>query len=125
MALQSERINDIFSIEAVGPVILMEMFPKLLEGQLWVHFIDNIGSQMCLIKGSASCQCPDEVIGYTWEQVAQLKALLYTDRVASADNPVDGLSRGNFEGPWRHVQRARLPRELIHRLQRRRQGGEW
>ena len=122
-ALRSERVNDIYSIEAVGPAILMEMYPKLLANELWVHFIDNVGSQMCLVKGSASCQCPDEVIGFTWEEVARLRTLLYTDCVASADNPVDGLSRGKFEGPWRRVQQARLPRDLIRRIQHGRQDG--
>ena len=53
-ALESERLSDIFSIEAVGPLILLELWPRILEDELWIHFIDNVGAQMCLVKGSAS-----------------------------------------------------------------------
>ena len=121
-ALESERLNDIFSIEAVGPLILMEMFPKELANELWIHFIDNVGAQMCLVKGSATCSNPDEIIGLTWERVASLRTWLYTDRVASADNPVDGLSRGRMAGPWKDVLAARLPRKLLTRLWQKQPG---
>ena len=36
----------------------------------------------------------------------------YFDRVASKANPVDGLSRGRREGPWKQVLRAVLPKNL-------------
>ena len=36
----------------------------------------------------------------------------YFDRVESKANPVDGLSRGMAEGPWRQVLKARLPEKL-------------
>jgi len=38
------------------------------------------------------------------------------DRVDSKANPVDGLSRGTSDGPWRQVDRARLPADLEERL---------
>ena len=31
-------------------------------------------------------------------------------------NPVDGLSRGRFEGPWKQVLRAKLPPNLLQML---------
>ena len=41
---------------------------------------------------------------------------MYFDRVDSKANPVDGLSRGKSDGPWRQVDRARLPTDLEERL---------
>ena len=124
-ALENERLSDIFSIEAVGPLIVLELWPRILEDELWVHFIDNVGSQMCLVKGSASCQSPDQFVARTWEMAARVRAYLFTDRVASADNPVDGLSRGRFEGSWDRVLPARLPAVLLERLQQNQQRRHW
>ena len=92
------------------PIELDGNVPQELADELWIHLIDNVGAQTCLVKGSASRSNPDEVIGLTWERVAKLRTWLYTERVASADNPVDGLSRGRMAGPWKNVLAARLPR---------------
>ena len=124
-ALERERLSDIFGIEAVGPLIILELWPRILEDELWIRFIDIVGAQMCFVKGSASCESPDEVVGLTWEMVARVRAYLFTDRVASADNPVDGLSRGRFEGPWDRVLPARLPAVLLERLQQNQQRRRW
>ena len=42
-----------------------------------------------------------------------LRCLPWFDRVASASNPVDGLSRGEVAGPWSFVQRASAPKGLL------------
>ena len=115
-AVESERLNDIFSIEAVGPLVVLNCFGHLLRDELWLHFIDNVGAQMCLVKGSASVHARDSVIGYTWDRIAQTRCLLWTERVASASNPVDGLSRGKRDGPWESVLDTSLPPELISLL---------
>ena len=46
----------------------------------------------------------------------------YFDRVASKANPVDGLSRGRKEGPWRQIIKAKLPENLEELLREARRG---
>ena len=43
-ALESKRLGDIFSIKTVGPVIILELWPRILQDELWIHFIDNVGA---------------------------------------------------------------------------------
>ena len=109
---KSDECRDIFLIEAIGPLAILTTFPKLLKDAVWIHFIDNVGAEYSLAKGSSSTQAGDIVVGETWQRVAELGAIPYFDRVASESNPVDGLSRGRWEGPWRQVIKAKLPANL-------------
>ena len=88
-------------------------FPNLLKGCLWIHFIDNVGAQHSLVRGSASILSGDLAVGAIWRRIAALDIYPYFDRVASASNPLDGLSRRVFEGPWRAVKWVNLP---LHEL---------
>ncbi len=94
----------------------MTTFPKLLKGTVWTHYIDNIGAEYSLVKGSSSTKAGDVVVGETWRRIVDLDVYPYLDRVASASNPVDGLSRGRREGPWKQVIKAKLPENLEHLL---------
>ena len=118
-ALPTEEISDIYSIEALGPAVILAEFEHLVRGELWIHFIDNVGTQMTLIKGSASVRSEDVIIGYTWERVVSARSFLWVERVASGDNPVDGLSRGVLEGPWGDVRLTSVPPALLRRLRER------
>ena len=80
---------------------------------IWLHFIDNEAAQHALIKGSSSISSGDIVIGETWRRIIDLRAWGYFDRVDSKGNPVDGLSRGIREGPWRQVVKAKIPEAII------------
>ena len=111
--LPSELLSDIFHIEAVGPLIVVNQWPQLVTGELWIHFVDNEGAKACLIRGSSRIDAGDIIMGHTWKHVAQCRALLWVDRVHTHSNPVDGLSRGRFEGPWRRVEQANLPADLL------------
>ena len=51
---QEESLRDIFEVEAIGPLVILATWPGLLQGCLWLHFIDNVASQAALIKGSSS-----------------------------------------------------------------------
>ena len=108
--------SDIFLIEAIGPLALLQTFPKILKNSLWLHFIDNEAAQHSLVKGSSSIACGDVVVGETWKRIQQLGIYPYFDRVESKANPVDGLSRGRSDGPWERVIRARLPDDLEDKL---------
>lgn len=112
-----DEYNDIFLIEAIGPLAILETFPKIVKNSLWLHFIDNVAAQHSLIKGSSSIMSGDIVIGETWKRIQKLNAYAYFDRVMSESNPVDGLSRGRPCGPWKQVLRAKLPRGLLQMLE--------
>ena len=47
------RLSDIFEIEAVGPLVLLENFPDLFRGSLWLHFLDNAAALSNLVNGSS------------------------------------------------------------------------
>jgi hypothetical protein len=106
--------KDIFLVEAVGPLLILEAFPKLVKDALWIHFIDNSGSEASLVSGSSSIDAGDHVVGMTWERIARRRLWPYFDRVESQANPVDKLSRGKSSGPWRRVTEVEFPtRELM------------
>ena len=101
--------KDIFLIEAVGPLLILEAFPKLVKDALWIHFIDNSGSEASLVSGSSSIDAGDHIVGMTWERIAKRRLWPFFDRVESSANPVDKLSRGKSSGPWRRVVEVQFP----------------
>ena len=105
------RFNDIFEVEAVGPLLVLHNFREELVDCLWLHFIDNAAALSSLVRGSSSVESGERITGLTWSRVVEVGCLPWFDRVESAANPTDGLSRGRLEGPWvlEHIQ---LPREL-------------
>ena len=112
----SEERNDIYCIEAIGPLAIAETFPNIVKKSLWLHWIDNSAAQYSLVRGSSSILAGDVIVGETWRKVQKLGAYLYVDRVESEAHPVDGLGRGRHEGPWQRVLQARLPSKLTNLL---------
>lgn len=103
-----EEHRDIFLIEAIGPLVLLTTFPKLLRGTVWTHYIDNVGAEYALVKRSSSIRAGDVIVGETWRRIQELNVLPYFDRVASESNP----TRGRRSGPWQRVVTARLRENL-------------
>ena len=52
------------------------------------------------------------VVGETRRKIQALRTFAYFDRAESKANPVDGLSRGRWEGPWQQILRAKVPTNL-------------
>jgi hypothetical protein len=121
-AMQTERTflgedqRDIFEIEAIGPLMILNQWPDLLTDCLWLHFIDNTAAQSALAKGSSSVESGDVIVSETWRHIVNLRCLPWFDRVASKSNPVDGLSRGVFDGPWENVEDGRLPKGMLAKI---------
>ncbi len=111
-----DQQHDIYNIEAVGPLLILHKWADDLQGQLWLHFIDNESAQQALVKGSSSVWQGDVISGFTWNRVAELRALPWFDRVQSESNPIDGVSRGRSEGPWRAVEHLHFPSDFICEL---------
>ena len=114
--LVGEEFHDITEIEAIGPLLILHNWPWLVKDALWIHFIDNNGALGALVKGSASVHEHDLVIGATWSCIASLRVLVWFDRVDSASNPVDGLSRKDFSGTWQW-RKIYFPSSLLSQLQ--------
>ena len=110
--------RDIFEIEAIGPLVVLATWPRLMQGRRWIHFIDNAGAQCAYVKGSSSVHSGDLIVGSAWSIIARRRLMPWFDRVDTSSNPVDGLSRGRLEGPWREVLRGLLPAELLGELRR-------
>ena len=103
------ELEDLFLVEALGPLLLQLTFPKLLVNCLWLHFIDNSAAEASLIRGASSSRLGDHVVGLTWALIQKRTIWAYFDRVASKSNPSDGLSRRNFSGPWKQVYSVPFP----------------
>ena len=115
-AQQRARCTDIFQIEAIGPLVVLATWPELVLDCLWIHFIDNAAALSALVNGSSSVASGDLIVGLAWEVIASRCIYPWFDRVDSKSNPVDGLSRGNWQGPWSAVTPAILPGRLLRQL---------
>ena len=104
------RLNDIFEIEAIAPLILLENFQDLFRVSLWLHFLDSAAALSNLVNGSSSVIQGDILIGATWSQVQRLQVFPRFDRVDSKSNPGDGLSQG-----WK-VESLAFPGSLLQAL---------
>ena len=66
------RFNDIFEVEAIGPLLILENFESELRGCVWLHFIDNAASLSALVRGSSSVLSGEQITGLTWCHIAGL-----------------------------------------------------
>ena len=103
--------EDIFQLEAVGPLMILETWPETLNTCCWIHWIDNAAAQASLISGSSSVYSGDLIAGETWRIISQRRIYPWFERVESKSNPVDGLSRGERPASWDIVKLA-FPRGL-------------
>ena len=102
-------------IEAIGPLIALLQWPHILHNCCWIHFIDNNAAQSALVKGNSSCMSGDHITGITWSTIAKRKVWPWFDRVGTKTNPVDGLSRRIFSGPWKEVEIVEHIKDLLGR----------
>lgn len=109
--------HDINLVEAIGPLLLLCTHPEILRGSAWVDYIDNNAAQHAPLRCSSSISSGDHVVGATWEAAAQLECWPYVDRVHTKSNPIDGVSRGDFSGPWERVEVATVPLKLIREME--------
>ena len=95
----------------MGPLLILHNFGEDLTGCLWLHFIDNAGALSSLVRGGSSVESGDRITGLTWSHIVQVGCMPWFDRVDSASNPTDGLSRERLLGPWT-LEPIRLPGAL-------------
>ena len=107
--------HDIYEIKALGPALILWNWGFALRDHLWVHFIDNDAALASLAKGSSSVKSGEVIVAYTHELAARLGIWSWHDRVDTAANPVDKLSRGVMASDW-DLMRITFPKELTARL---------
>ena len=123
--------TDIFEIEAIGPLIALLEWPQLLANRPWIHFIDNAGAQQALIRGSSNSLNGDIIAGETWNYVRRIGCWLWVERVASASNPIDGVSRKEWkcdpgiphQHRWSSVRRTKIPEVILKKFALETRGG--
>ena len=98
--MKGNRYNDIYEVEAVGPLLVLANFGEDLVDCLWLHFVDNAGALSSLVRGGSSVESGDHITGLTWSYIVGVGCMPWFDRVDSASNPTDGLSRERLQGPW-------------------------
>ena len=95
------RFNDIFEIEAIGPLVLLENFLDMFRGSLWLQFLDNAAALSNLVNRSSSVIQGGHPHWRNVEPNTAFAGFPMFDRVDSKSNLVDGLSRGRLDGPWK------------------------
>ena len=58
----------------------------------------------------------DVISGFTWNRIAELSVLPWFGRVQSGATPIDGVSRGRNDGPWRAVEHLSFPLDFLSEL---------
>ena len=109
---------DIFEIEAIGPALILHNFEHLFSpNAVWVHYIDNDAALATMIKGSSSVLFGEVITAFSHSRVSVIGLWPWFDRVARPDNPVDKLSRGVMDGPWKLVD-INFPPVLLNDLRK-------
>ena len=75
------KFNDIFQVEAVGPLLVAFRWGQELRDEYWLHFTSNTASQQSIVNGSSSIAAGDIIAGHTWRLVSMLETWLWIDRV--------------------------------------------
>ena len=112
--VQKDRTyRNIFELEAIAPLLILERWgAEYMADCFWTHYIDNDGSLAALIRGSSSVYSGDCIVGLTWQLCSDLRIAPWFERVESSANPLDGLSRGRREGPWKSIVDFKVSRKL-------------
>ena len=109
---KQSRFNDIYEVEAIGPLLVLHNWGRVLAGRLWFRFIDNAAALATLVRGASSVSSCERIAGLTWSRIVGFNCFPWFDRVESSSNPTDGPSRGKLVGPWVLDHSIRLPSGL-------------
>ncbi|CAE7488500.1 unnamed protein product [Symbiodinium sp. CCMP2592] len=96
-----ERVKEtvIFELEALAVYVALKCFFKALKGKNVVVFTDNEGVHGAFVKCWTVSQFATHVIDAVCEIEESLGFMIWYDRVPSASNPSDPLSRGVWNLP--------------------------
>ena len=109
---KGNRFNDIYEVEAVGPLLVLANFGVDFVDCLWHHFVDNSGALSSLVRGGSSVESGDHSTGLTWSHIVGVGCMLWFDRVHSASNPTMTFLGSGCRAPglWRRTPLVPLGR---------------
>jgi len=96
-------------IEAVAPIIAVHTWPDKFTGALLHAYIDNDSALAALVRGSSKQTATmGAIASHTWDTLASIGSWPWFERVDSASNPSDGISRRDtrdvFGLDWEQVE---------------------
>ncbi len=91
----------IHQAEVLPCVLAVTAWRQHLHQRRALIFVDNDGARGALVKGTSASGASAALIHAFWLEIGACAACVWIDRVASASNPADGPSRGDFE--WCHA----------------------
>ena len=91
----SPTLAYIYFLETLAQIIPLTVLHDLLTDE-YLSFVDNEASKHALIKGYSGCTPVNNLIAATWRLCSCCNKEPWFDRVSSADNPSDAVSRFDF-----------------------------
>ena len=99
MAKMKSKKTFIFFLETLAQCLGAWLFEKELGDTYWA-FIDNEGARYSLLKGYSRDQDANAIISLFWGHAAMCKTAPWFERVPSAAQLADGVSRDDWELPF-------------------------
>jgi microcystin degradation protein MlrC len=109
------RVTQIFMVELVATVLVLETFRHYLQDATVLLFVDAEAVEGALVKGYSARSDVSLLVGKFWQLAQELNVYIYVDRVPTDANCSDGPSRDKVhigkQLGWLEVQ-ARWPAEV-------------
>ena len=110
------RKTQIAMVELIAPVVVNEVFADVLKGKKALLFVDSESVEGALVKGYSARADMSWLTAVFWDQLLDLRCLMYVDRVSTDANIADGPSRGRRreveQGGW--IERpGRIPESVL------------
>jgi len=91
---QKQRITQ---LEALAVLVAVLRFGDKLQGRSVRFWVDNEDAKWALISGYSHNSFLSRIVAEVWILLAGLQVTAWFERVASADNPADSVSRLDFK----------------------------
>jgi hypothetical protein len=104
------RATNIGAYELIAPLVALATWGPRLRGRVVVFWVDNTWAQNAMVKGWDRAEDMCHLVGHFWLSCARSRISPWVQRVPSAQNPADPVSRGRREWArgqgWREVEPA-------------------
>jgi hypothetical protein len=104
LALLSPRAKQICVLELLWVIIAVIIWHDVLHDAYLVAYDDNEAARGGIVRGMSSHWDLNVLLAILWGSAAELRCKLWAERVASADNPADCLTKPGLDKS--HLQRA-------------------
>ena len=95
LAAFADRNQFIFFLETFAQCAALWLFPELIEGPV-LAFDDNTASEHALVRGYSSDNTTNVIVSHYWGAASASRSSVWLERVPSAANIADPISREDF-----------------------------